>query len=431
MTIILRDVFGKKYSLEKKLTIGSDSANRVVLLDSSNAPFHAEISLKKNFVLVKDLGSERGVFINNDRVTGTNEAYPGDTIWVGKVPFSVMELGPEEVKTTQFEEDPQTKSAGAPVTIQTPGYVDLDGQIPQTVPAPEVAPAAAPETVQPVVVLPVADAEPVSTMDGIKLPGGRTINIKWILAIVGAVLVLGIVGVIVIFSNIGTNGDSPSDLDLKDAALNTVFTGSFIQKQEDLYTGVGADGAPLTVKIAQQNMEQSTPGWSNYTQYQILSNDSLTKSTEFSILNNQVYKNANGSCSVFADTNTTHNPTNWPKTYLKSYVTGKARMVESGVSVNGVITDKYEIKLENSPFADSLTEMKAGELYRARNGGYLVKLAFTETWQADKWQGASTYGFAAGQPVTVTSTIDFTYYPNGKLNVIVPGVCAGKISPAQ
>jgi pSer/pThr/pTyr-binding forkhead associated (FHA) protein/cell division protein FtsN len=429
MSIILQDVFGKKYSLDKKLTIGSDSANRVVLLDSSSAPFHAEISLKKNAVQVKDLGSERGVYINNDRVSGTDTAYPGDTIWVGKVPFTVAELGPEEEKVTHFEEDPHAKSSDTPVTIQTPGYVDVDTKTPDSVIESSTAPVS--ETLQPVDVPSYEEAEPVPAVTSILPAAGKPLNLKLILAIAGAVLVLGIIGVIVIFSNIGANSDSPAELDLTDPALNTVFTGSFIQKQEDQYTGVGADGSPLAVKIAQQNMEQSTPAWSNYTQYQLVSNDTVKKATEFSIINNQVYKNASGSCSVFADTNTTHNPTNWPKTYLKSYVTGKARKVESGVTVNGVITDKYELKLENSPFAGSLTEMKAGELYRAQKGGYLVKLSITETWQADKWQGTSTYGFAAGKPVTVTNTVDFTYYLNGKLNVIVPGVCAGMIQPAQ
>jgi hypothetical protein len=260
---------------------------------------------------------------------------------------------------------------------------------------------------------------------------------KLILAISGVLLVLAAVTGIVFFVSLlgrqtASSAGSAAVLDLKDEALNTVYTTSFIQHQEDTYEGVDANGAPLKVKIVQENMEQTDPEWSNYTRYQLTSNMAIQKDTEFSIIKGQVYSRAKNACNVFADTTVkSHKPTNWPKSLLKSYITGTAKKVASGIKVNGVLTDKYVLKLENSPFADSLEKMESSELYRAQKGGYLVKLVISQTWSAEKWQGASTYGFAGGQPIKIKNVVDFMYYPTGKLNVIVPAVCASKIQPAE
>jgi hypothetical protein len=469
MSIVLQDTFGKQYSLKKKLTIGSDSSNRIVLLDSSSSPFHAEISLKKGGILVKDHESDNGVFINNNRVTDVETAVPGDTISIGKVSFSVVESEPVVEEPAPVVEELPVPPVESPVTVKSPGYVEMEDlpaepvAIPVPVPAPVSAlpvvpvlaveiPAQTPEPIPgPVPVLEVPQAaipDPIPAVIESPMKTGKTLNPKWILAIIGAVIILGMIGVVaLVLSNSGvkdaisgvtgvstsaSDGEGPAELNLKDPVLNTVFTTSFIQKQEDQYQGVGIDGSGLTVKIVQQNMEQSAPDWANYTFYQVLFNEKVKKSSEFSILNGQVYKNAGSACSVFADTVAAdHKTTNWPDSFLKSYIDGKARRVETGVKVNGVLTDKYELKLENSPFADSLTDLQAGELYRAQKGGYLVRLSMTQTWKADKWQGSATYGFAAGQPVIVKNTVDFTYYPSGKLNVIVPGVCAGKLKPVN
>lgn len=465
MAIVLQDTFGKQYALKKKLTIGSDSSNRIVLLDSTSSPFHAVISLKKGGILVKDNESDSGVFINNNRVIDVETAVPGDTVSIGKVTFLVVESDPVVEESTPVVEESPIPPVEGPVTVKSPGYVEMEDlpSGPVSVPAPvsalpvvPVLPVEIPMPTPEPILAPVPELEvppatipdPVPAVVESPQKTGKPLKIKWILAIIGAVVILGVIGMLVLvlsdrgvkdaisgvtgISSSSSDGEGPAELNLKDPTLNTVFTTSFIQKQEDQYQGVGADGSELTVKIAQQNMEQSTPAWSNYTLYQVFINEKAKKSSEFSILNGQVYKNTGNACSVFADTTAAdHKPTNWPKSFLKSYAAGNARKVESGVKVNGVLTDKYELKLENSPFADSLAEMKSGELYRAQKGGYLVRLSITETWQADKWQGTATYGFAAGQPVTVTNTVDFTYYPSGKLNVIVPGVCAGKLKPVN
>jgi hypothetical protein len=69
--IVLKDTFGKEYSLEKPLSIGSDPSNTLILLDSSVSPFHSEISLSKGEIIVIDKDSDDGVYVNGKQITGS------------------------------------------------------------------------------------------------------------------------------------------------------------------------------------------------------------------------------------------------------------------------------------------------------------------------------------------------------------------------
>ena len=469
--IVLQDTFGKEYPLYKPLSIGSDPSNQLILLDSSISPFHSEISSSNGEITVLDKDSDDGVFVNGKQITGTHTVHAGDTIAIGKVVFKVtapeleptlkeiqekigFELAHDDNLLFAVEPDlPEPPVLPDPAmdlpvdppvdkdvifSVQSPGYVDVQessfepdtliGEIPDTR-LDSVLPVekgqASPDTAAGNFITRIFRA-------GFKNP-------VFFLSIGGAVIFLAILSIVFMKVIVPfTSGQSlnakggPAILDLSDESLNTVYTSSYIQHQEDIYEGVDVNGAPLKIKIVQENMEQSSPDWSNYTRFQMTNNRSIEKDTEFSIINGRVYARAKNSCNVFADPNTKdHSPTNWPASFLKSYVTGTAKKTASGVTVNGVLTDRYELKQENSPFAGSLISMSGSELYRAQEGGYLVKMVITQTWPAEKWQGASTYRFAGDQPVTIKTIIDFTYYPTGKLKVIVPGVCAGKLKPVQ
>ncbi len=471
MSIVLQDTFGKEYPLEKPLSIGSDPSNQLILLDSSISPFHSEISSSKGHIILVDKDSDDGVFINGKQITGTQTANIGDTIAIGKVVFKVS--GPEQLPTLEeiqekiglelahddnllFSVEPDLPEPSVlpgpalvlPVdplvkedviySVQSPGYVDA------------IEPSLDADTLSAVIpdtrldsVLPVdtKQTSPENTAGSFisKIFGAGLRNPLLMLAIGGVIVFLVVLSLVFLKVIIPlTSGQSsssrggPAMLDLRDEALNTVYSTSYIQHQEDSYEGVDVNGSPLKIKIVQENMEQSSPDWSNYTRFQLTNNRAIEKDTEFSIINNRVYARATNSCNVFADSNAKdHTPTNWPGSFLKSYIIGTAKKVGSGITVNGVLTDRYELKQENSPFAGSLITMNRSELYRAQTGGYLVKMVISQTWPADKWQGSSTYRFAGDQPVTIKTIVDFTYYPTGKLRVIVPAVCASKVQPAD
>ncbi len=108
---------------------------RVPLLSVSRR--HCQIGVENNEVVVKDLGSSNGTFVNNKRVT-EQPLRPGDRLVIGPVVFTVQIDGhPEEIRPARTkvrkpaEETPAaetvgvgqpTEDTGAPV----PGEEEVD-----------------------------------------------------------------------------------------------------------------------------------------------------------------------------------------------------------------------------------------------------------------------------------------------------------------
>ncbi len=350
MSIVLQDSFGRQYSFDNPIKIGSDSSNQIVLLDSSISPFHASFSLQGNSIQLQVLSSENETFVNQKKITGSKNVNPGDSVFLGKVGFTIVETGTVEA-----------------ISIPVP-------QIQEEKPA----------------------------------KPNRT-GLFVVLAVILAVCVIGLAGGIYLYQNnpdlqefvsslIGkasggssasTDGEGPAVLSLNDPALNTVFTSSFIQHVEDIQEGVDKNGKPLTIRIVQDAMEQSTPDWSDYSHYVVQKNSNTEKDSEFSIVKGMVYSKSGSVCKAFSDTDQgNHSPSDWPKTFLRSYVNGKAKKAESGITINGVLTDRYEITKDNSAFANKIDEIVTGELYRAQKGGYLVQLKIVQKWPGENWPGS-------------------------------------------
>lgn len=76
---------GKTYDLvpSKKYSIGRQSANDIVVSDEQVSRRHAEVQVIPNGILVTDLGSSNGTFINGTRVSSPQTIGPGDTLQVG------------------------------------------------------------------------------------------------------------------------------------------------------------------------------------------------------------------------------------------------------------------------------------------------------------------------------------------------------------
>lgn len=76
---------GKTYdlALNKKYSIGRQSANEIVVSDEQVSRRHAEVQAIPNGILVTDLGSSNGTFINGTRVSSPQTIGPGDTLQVG------------------------------------------------------------------------------------------------------------------------------------------------------------------------------------------------------------------------------------------------------------------------------------------------------------------------------------------------------------
>jgi pSer/pThr/pTyr-binding forkhead associated (FHA) protein len=76
---------GKVYPLEApEIIIGRDASNVIAINDAEVSRKHAKLSLQNSVYEIQDLGSTNGTFINGQRITGSQELKPGDTVTLGE-----------------------------------------------------------------------------------------------------------------------------------------------------------------------------------------------------------------------------------------------------------------------------------------------------------------------------------------------------------
>jgi len=82
---------GKEFNLDKvSATIGRD-ADCDILLDQGNpSRIHAQLILKNGKLLVDDLNSTNGTFVNNQRIFKTTQLHPGDIIRFSTSEFTLL-----------------------------------------------------------------------------------------------------------------------------------------------------------------------------------------------------------------------------------------------------------------------------------------------------------------------------------------------------
>ncbi len=68
-----RALNGQQWVIDRDLTIGRDVECDIVIPDRQVSRRHARISLSGNGVLLEDLGSKNGTFLNNQAVSSPDE----------------------------------------------------------------------------------------------------------------------------------------------------------------------------------------------------------------------------------------------------------------------------------------------------------------------------------------------------------------------
>ena len=76
---------GRECLLEDEVTIGRSADCTITLEDAYISQQHARVSVSSRGVVVEDLGSTNGTFLNNEKVRGSKQAHLGDRIRVGTV----------------------------------------------------------------------------------------------------------------------------------------------------------------------------------------------------------------------------------------------------------------------------------------------------------------------------------------------------------
>ena len=78
---------GQTYELRGTLRVGRHPFNEISLPDLSVSRYHCWFSRKEDQVVVEDLASANGTFVNGDRLRDRRELKPGDRILVGNTQF--------------------------------------------------------------------------------------------------------------------------------------------------------------------------------------------------------------------------------------------------------------------------------------------------------------------------------------------------------
>jgi pSer/pThr/pTyr-binding forkhead associated (FHA) protein len=80
---------GKSFPIKDELTIGRAEKCQIVLDDSYVSQMHARIFTNDDGVVVEDMGSTNGTYVNRRRITSPTKVTRGDRVKIGK---TVLEL---------------------------------------------------------------------------------------------------------------------------------------------------------------------------------------------------------------------------------------------------------------------------------------------------------------------------------------------------
>jgi pSer/pThr/pTyr-binding forkhead associated (FHA) protein len=72
------------------ITIGRKEGNTIKLTDQYASGNHAKIVVKNNEIIIEDLDSTNGVFINDEKVEGYDKIMANDKIRIGSAIFKVI-----------------------------------------------------------------------------------------------------------------------------------------------------------------------------------------------------------------------------------------------------------------------------------------------------------------------------------------------------
>jgi pSer/pThr/pTyr-binding forkhead associated (FHA) protein len=109
--------FGKTFGVVGALTLGRSTECDVSIPSDEISRHHAKLQVVPDGVMVEDMGSANGTFVNNQRVHGGTLMKPGDELRLDTVRFMLMSPGMEAHSTPVPRAEPATvaparKSAG-------------------------------------------------------------------------------------------------------------------------------------------------------------------------------------------------------------------------------------------------------------------------------------------------------------------------------
>jgi|ERR1700677_5030691 len=94
LVVLTQSMAGRSCDLaSERTTIGRVEENNFQISEPSVSSRHCEILLRGNDVVVKDLGSTNGTFINGEKITEEGVLKPGQTLRLGNIELKLDTLG--------------------------------------------------------------------------------------------------------------------------------------------------------------------------------------------------------------------------------------------------------------------------------------------------------------------------------------------------
>jgi hypothetical protein len=175
------------------------------------------------------------------------------------------------------------------------------------------------------------------------------------------------------------------------------------------FAGVDKAGSAKEVSMLMTEGTQSLPQKSRHFVVEVTGGEG---SAETAVIGDQVYTVFQGACYPYPLSSVEIPAKGWPK--LQDEITGQAQRVESGIEVNGFVSDKYELKSENM-LADD--ELVSASVYVARNGGFITLFELQGRTKTD-FQGLDPNKFT-----DVSSSYNFIPVEDGSLEIVKPAAC--------
>jgi hypothetical protein len=99
---------------------------------------------------------------------------------------------------------------------------------------------------------------------------------------------------------------------------------------------------------------------------------------------------------------------------IQDLIAGQAPRVESGIEVNGFVTDKYELSSENLVGDAGLI---SAFVYVARDGGFIT------LFESQHREKTKVHGFDPNQFTDIATTFSYILVEDGSLNIAIPAEC--------
>lgn len=105
--------FGKTFGVVGTLTLGRSSECDISIPSDEISRHHAKLQVVPDGVMVEDMGSANGTFVNNQRVHGGTLMKPGDELRLDTVRFMLMSPGMESHAAPAPRAEPVTMVGGS------------------------------------------------------------------------------------------------------------------------------------------------------------------------------------------------------------------------------------------------------------------------------------------------------------------------------